>query len=394
MSVATTAVNATAWVPATPGSPAPGPLRAHFPAHSHDEAVAAARALVPRLRAYAAEADRQRVLSAEAVQLLDTARLFDVLTPRVWGGSGLGFATALLTAEELSRGCASAGWLCAVMGGTTWTVAQLPPEARREVFAAPSTRVALQLRLSGPPAQRVPGGFLLRGMWGRFCSGIDHAQWIVAGVNAPPAPGAEPEPHVMLLPQERTVGIDDWHTSGLRGTGSRSFTVPELRVPAHRVLPLSALNPLVPAPYGRPRTTAYRMAPDAVGTVAFAGVLLGTARAALDAYAGPARDGRGSGLDATALTATVDTARALLLADLEMLAASGTPGGTPEERARMRRDIAYAGTRCREVVNTVYEASGSAVIYDDSPVQRIWRDANTAAQHPAFDLRRWGQSPS
>ncbi|MDT0323928.1 acyl-CoA dehydrogenase family protein, partial [Streptomyces millisiae] len=138
----------------------------------------------------------------------------DVLTPRVWGGSGLGFATALLTAEELSRGCASAGWLCAVMGGTTWTVAQLPPEARREVFAAPSTRVALQLRLSGPPAQRVPGGYLVRGMWGRFCSGIDHAQWIIAGVNAPPAPGAEPEPHVMLLPQERTVGIDDWHTSG------------------------------------------------------------------------------------------------------------------------------------------------------------------------------------
>ncbi|MFE3383208.1 acyl-CoA dehydrogenase, partial [Streptomyces anulatus] len=29
-------------------------------------------------------------------------------------------------------------------------------------------------------------------------------------------------------------------------------------------------------------------------------------------------------------------------------------------------------------------------IYDTAPVQRIWRDANAAAQHPAFDLRRWG----
>lgn len=362
------------------------------PALSHDDAVAAARAIAPRLAAYAAEADRLRTLPAEAVRLLDGARLFDVLTPRVWGGGGLGFATALLTTEELSRGCASAGWLRAVMGGNTWTVAQFPLEARQEVFAAPSSRIALQLRLSGPPAQRVPGGYLLRGMWGRFCSGIDHADWVVAGVSAPPAPGAEPEPHLVLIPQERTVPIDDWHTSGLRGTGSRSFTVPELLVPGHRVLPLTALDPARPAPHGRPRTTPYRMAFEAVGTVALAGVLLGAARAALDTYAGSGT--RGSRLDLAAHTATVDTARALLLAGLDRLAASSAPGGTAEERARMRRDIAYAGTRCREVVNAVYEASGSAVIYDDAPVQRIWRDVNAAAQHPAFDLRRWGATPS
>ncbi|MFE5997423.1 acyl-CoA dehydrogenase family protein [Streptomyces sp. NPDC056454] len=374
---------------------AEGGLRLPAPALSHDEAVAAARAITPRLAAYAAEADRLRTLPAEAVRLLDEARLFDVLTPRVWGGGGLGFATALLTTEELSRGCASVGWLRAVMGGNTWAVAQFPVEARQEVFSAASSRVALQLKLAGPPARRVPGGYLLRGMWGRFCSGIDHAEWIVAGVSAPPAPGAGPEPHVVLLPQERTVGIDDWHTSGLRGTGSRSFTVPELLVPEHRVLPLSALDPVNPSPHGRPRTVPYRMAFAAVGTVALAGVLLGAARAALDGYAGSLGSGGGTGrLDVSALTATVDTARALLLADLETLAVSSAPGGTPEERARMRRDIAYAGTRCREVVNAVYEASGSAVIYDDAPVQRIWRDANAAAQHPAFDLRRWGATPS
>ncbi|MFW3460322.1 acyl-CoA dehydrogenase family protein [Streptomyces microflavus] len=322
---------------------------------------------------------------------MDDARLLDVLTPRLWGGSGLGFATALLTTEELSRGCASVGWLRAVMGGNTWTVAQFPVEARQEVFSAPSSRVALQLRLAGPPARRVPEGYLLRGMWALL---LRHRPRRVDRRRGerPPAPGAEPEPHVVLLPQHRTVGIDDWHTSGLRGTGSRSFTVPELLVPHHRVLPLSALDPVNPSPHGRPRTTPYRMAFAAVGTVALAGVLLGAARAALDAYAGSPSGV--SGLDVSGLTATVDTARALLLADLDVLAASSAPGGTPEERARMRRDIAYAGTRCREVVNAVYEASGSAVIYDDAPVQRIWRDANAAAQHPTFDLRRWGASPS
>lgn len=367
-----------------PAAPDGGPR----PPLTHEEAVAAARALAPRLRDHAPEADRLRTLPDAAVRLLDEAHLFDVLTPRAWGGSGLGFDTALLVTEELSRGCASAGWVRAVMGGTTWAVAQMPVPARQEVFSAPSTRVALQLRLDGPPAERVADGYLLPGMRGRFCSGVDHAEWIFAGVSAPATPGGDPEPHVALLPRRRTEGIDDWYTGGLRGTGSRSFTTPELLVPEHRVLPLSALDPVNASPHGRPETAPYRMAFAAIGTTALAGVLLGTARAALDTHA--ESGGRGSALDAPALTATVDAARALLLADLTALADSGTPGGSPEERARMRRDIAYAGTRCREVVDAVYEASGAGAIYDTAPVQRVWRDANAAARHPAFDLRRWG----
>ncbi|MFE6986477.1 acyl-CoA dehydrogenase family protein [Streptomyces griseus] len=368
-----------------PSAPAGGPR----PPLTHEEAVAAARALAPRLRDHAPEADRLRTLPDAAVRLLDEARLFDVLTPRVWGGSGLGFDTALLVTEELSRGCASAGWVRAVMGGNTWAVAQMSVQARQEVFSAPSTRIALQLRLDGPPAERVADGYLLPPVRGRFCSGVDHAEWIFAGVSAPRTAGAEPEPHVVLLPQRRTEAVDDWHTAGLRGTGSRSFTTPELLVPEHRVLPLSALDPLNASPHGRPETAPYRMAFTAVGTVALAGVLLGTARAAIDACTERVGPG-GPALDVPALTAAVDAARALLLADLTALAGSTTPGGDPEERARTRRDIAFAGTRCRQVVNAVYEASGSGAIYDTAPVQRIWRDANAAAQHPTFDLRRWG----
>ncbi|WP_274030782.1 acyl-CoA dehydrogenase family protein [Streptomyces sp. MMBL 11-1] len=367
-----------------PSAPADGPR----PPRTHEEAVAAAHALAPRLREHAPEADRLRTLPDAAVRLLDEARLFDLLTPRAWGGSGLGFDTALLVTEELSRGCASAGWVRAVLGGNTWVVAQMPAPARQEVFSAPSTRVALQLRLDGPPAERTAEGCLLPAQRGRFCSGVDHAEWILAGVSAPAVPGGEPEPHVVLLPRRRTEGIDDWHTGGLRGTGSRSFTTPTLLVPEHRVLPLSALDPVNVSPHERPETAPYRMAFATIGTTALAGVLLGTARAALDAHA--ELGGRGSAVDAPALTATVDAARALLLADLAALAASDTPGGSPQERARTRRDIAYAGTRCREVVNAVYEASGAGAIYDTAPVQRIWRDANAAAQHPAFDLRRWG----
>ncbi|MFF8955566.1 acyl-CoA dehydrogenase family protein [Streptomyces sp. NPDC014894] len=374
------------------------PADGHRPSPGRAEAVAAARALVPLLAERAGDAERKRAVHADTVRLLDEARLFDVLTPRAWGGLGLGFDTALLTTAELSRGCASTGWLRAVLGGNTWAVAQLPQPARAEVLAVPGSRTALQLRVAGPPARRVAEGYLLRDMRGRFCSGIDHARWILAGIAAPPEPGADPEPHVMLIPVDETAPVDDWHTSGLRATGSRSFTVAETVVPAHRVLPLAGLDPACSSGHDgrdghdRPAGPAFRMAFTAVGTLPLAGVLLGSARAALDALVERGRIAAGA--DVPALYARADAAEALLLAGLDRLASSDTPGGTPRERAGVRRDIAWAGTDCRRIVNTVFEAAGSGAIYDSDPMQRIWRDANAAAQHPTFDLTRWGPPSS
>ncbi|MEU7732900.1 hypothetical protein AB0B51_07150, partial [Streptomyces griseus] len=66
----------------TPSAPAEGPR----PPLTHQEALAAARALAPRLRDHAPEADRLRTLPDAAVRLLDEAHLFDLLTPRGLGG--------------------------------------------------------------------------------------------------------------------------------------------------------------------------------------------------------------------------------------------------------------------------------------------------------------------
>ncbi|MFJ7242880.1 acyl-CoA dehydrogenase family protein [Streptomyces olivaceus] len=350
--------------------------------------VAAARALSPGLLERAPVADAERTVAAETVALVEAAGLFHVLTPIELGGLGLDFETALLTTSELSRGCASTGWLRAVMGGNTWAVALMDEAAQKEVLREPDHRIALQLRASGPAAERVPGGYRLRGVRGRFCSGIDHARWILAGIDVE---AAEPDkaaiPHVVLIPVDDVTVIDDWHTLGLRGTGSRSFVIEEAFVPEHRGLPQAELDPLT-STRPRPAGPVHRMAFTATGTVALAGVLLGTARAALELYADTSR--HSPAVDLPALNATIDAAEALLLADLALLTHSPVPGGSRLERARMRRDIAYAGVRCRNVVDTVFQNAGSGGVYDSAPLQRLWRDANTAALHPTFDLTRWG----
>ncbi|MEV1294317.1 acyl-CoA dehydrogenase family protein [Pseudonocardia sp. NPDC049635] len=358
------------------------------PPLTRDEAVAAAAALVPELRAGADAADAARGVPAATISAVREAGLFDLLTPREWGGSELGFDTALLTTAELARGCPSTAWLRAVMGGNTWAVAHMSERARKEVLGTGGL-VALQLRISGPPAAPVPGGYALGAMTGRFCSGIDHAEWLLIQVTVAAPDGAEGtgEPHLMLVPAAEVTVVDDWHTVGLRGTGSRGVRLDGVVVPEHRVLPRRELDPLTARGAG-PVGPVYAQEFSTIGTVALAGVLVGAARAALDEeferITEPVAEQRWC-----ARLADVDGAEALLLGAIDELTRADVPGGTPLQRARLRRDTAVAAQRCRAAVNDVFAASGGGAVYDGSALQRLWRDTNAAAQHATFDTTRW-----
>ena len=89
---------------------------------------------------------------------------------------------------------------------------------------------------------------------------------------------------------------------------------------------------------------------------------------------------------ATAAT-EIDTAYGLVIKSAEIIdQASAAADLTPELRARIPRDMAYAAQKCRYAVTSIFEINGGSGIYDSSELQRIWRDVNSAAQHFAFTL--------
>jgi alkylation response protein AidB-like acyl-CoA dehydrogenase len=61
-------------------------------------------------------------------------------------------------------------------------------------------------------------------------------------------------------------------------------------------------------------------------------------------------------------------------------------GGTldRETRLRYKRNCAYAVRQCLEAVDALHEMSGGGGIYDQHPLQRIFRDARAAAGHISF----------
>jgi len=360
----------------------------------HDEALARARRLAAVIREGAEEADRTRRVCDASIAALKQAGLFRLMAPRAFGGAQLGVATLVETVAEVAAACASTGWVYGVLTGHSWMASLLPAQGQQDVFADPDTLIASVVRFGGECPRRVPGGFHIRNGAGKFCSGIDHADWILLGVTVE-EDGAAPAPYYLLVPRAVATVEDDWFTMGLRGTGSRSLRIADAFVPDHRAVAIADIAkgtapgamlhdaPLYRAPF--PEFLPFPLA----------GVPLGIARAAIASFAESAKvqaaaavgDAAAGGflLRLSNACAEVDAATALVLRNAAEIDSRSDGGQTPAlDRARYVRDIAHAANRCRDAVNSLFEASGGSAIYDSFPLQRLWRDINAAAAHNSF----------
>jgi 3-hydroxy-9,10-secoandrosta-1,3,5(10)-triene-9,17-dione monooxygenase len=54
---------------------------------------------------------------------------------------------------------------------------------------------------------------------------------------------------------------------------------------------------------------------------------------------------------------------------------------TLEQRARYRRDGAFAAKICTDAVDLIFTGAGGTVIYDKNPLQRAFRDIHAANAH-------------
>jgi len=358
------------------------------------EALAAAAAIAPRVRARARQTEADRLVPRETIDEMAAAGLFGIITPRVFGGSELGISALVEVTTELASACGSTGWVYGVLAGHSWLLNLFPVEAQQEIFADPRALTATVFRLAGK-VERVEGGFRLTGGEGRFCSGVDHATWIVVG--CPVSGAGPPDPHFFVVPRKEFEIIDDWFTAGMRGTGSRSIRVQESFIPQHRAVRVQDMaGGTSPGArfHARP---LYRMPFQDVSPFSLVGAPLGMARAAVRAFGESLRasvqkmpEDQVSGQAATfarlaTASAEIDAAYALALEDAGRLDAAAGPEELGDvTRARFPRDWAFAAQTARHAVNRVFEAAGGSGIYDASELQRIWRDVNSAAQHFAF----------
>jgi len=363
--------------------------------------------LVPLLQKNALWSDENRRLHDETIQALTDAGVLKMRVPTRYGGYESDMRTVVDVIAEVGRGDGSAAWTAAVWCISSWMVGLFPDEVQDEIFSIPDVRVT---GILSPTALAVPtkGGVLLNGKWS-FNSGALQSHW---NTNAAvrPLPDGNYEPLMVAVPLSDLQVVDDWHTSGLRGTCSVTTVADNVFVPDERILSmipvlqgqhrskLNANSPVYCAPF----------MPTACATVG--APALGMAKAARDVFFErlPGRkityteytnqaEAPITHLQVAEAAVKLDEAEFHAHRSAALLDTKG-PSGEPwtlEERARVRLDLGAVCQRAKESVDILSLASGGSSVYSDVPMQRIVRDIQTvnlhAILHPNTNLELYGR---
>jgi len=357
--------------------------------------LARAAALVPALRERAGRTEELRRVPDETIAELHESGLFRVLQPRRVGGSELPFRSLVELVEMIGRGDGSTAWVLANLAAHHWLLGMWPKRAQDEVWgASPDNLVGSALIFPRGRARAADGGYRLAGRW-PFSSGVDASSWLLAGAIVQDEETGGAEPRIFLLPARDFRIIDTWHVIGLGGTGSKDVAVEDVFVPDYRTVAVKDITG-GPNPGSRVNPAVLYQLP-AVSLFAFciAGVSLGIAQGAIDYFTDTTRTrtsyytGRNLAdfvtlqIHLAEATAMTDAARAVVLSDCDeatrIVGEHGMP--TLEQRARYRRDGAFAATLCTKAVDVLFGATGGGAIYARNPLQRAFRDVHAANAH-------------
>ncbi|MET8406150.1 acyl-CoA dehydrogenase family protein [Streptomyces sp900116325] len=372
------------------------------------ELVAAAAAVQPLLRKHAVRGDTDRVVPAEVVRALSDAGVFRLLTPKRYGGQEADLQTLTGVSEALGEADGSAAWVGMIISVTNWLACLFPDQAQEEVFGAdPDARVTGVAAPTGI-GERVPGGWRVSGRWS-YNSGAPYATWAAVGALLKDERGAVVDQALVLIPASELVMEDTWHTAGMRGTASNTLIGQDVFVPAHRVLSVPAAAEGV-YPRSSREEVLYGASFGPMLLLCLLGPLLGLGKAALDVVAGAAAskplsftvhgrqaDSVGVQMQVAEAALKIETARLhthRAVSQVDQAAAAG-PLDYPA-RAHIRAQAGYAARQILEAIGILLDTHGASAFAEAGPLQRIWRDANTAARHaglvPAIGLEVYGKT--
>src|SRR5829696_2478949 len=346
-----------------------------------DELVAWAAGFGPTLREHAARHDGDGTWVAESFEALRAGGMLTLAVPAELGGTGASIREVALVDRELARHCGSTALALSmhhhVTAFTAWRWRRGLPgaEATLRKVAGGDTVIAStgggDFTTPRGTATKVDGGYRVSGTK-RFVS-----QSPVAAVMSTMFTYEDAERGTRVLNMAVPFGdgvtvLDNWDTTGMRGTASNDVVVDGVFVPDERVLadrPYGVVDP--------PLQVIVSIAMPIISAV-YLGIAEGAAEAAVQAV-GPTSDPsrqRLIGLMQTRLR----VARWALEGALAAVGDDPTPSmETVADVMAAKREIALAGV---EVCDLAAEVAGGGAYFRGSPIERAARDIRAAKFHP------------
>ncbi|RMG54261.1 MAG: hypothetical protein D6723_05455 [Acidobacteria bacterium] len=359
-----------------------------------------ARRLAEMAAERAGDIEAQRRLPGELIQAMTESGLLKILQPRRYGGYEMDMGVFVRVTAEIARGDASTGWIFAILGIHNWWLGYVDPRLQEEVWGEDTHRFFADSFAPVGKVQPASGGYRLSGRW-KFLSGIEWSDYAAVAAFLPSAQGEEPEYAMFFLPQSQYRIEDEWHVVGLRGTASNTIIVDDVFVPEYRVFQLGRILQTGEAP-GQALNPGplYRLPFFTAISLALVAPVVGAARAAVThfrqwiqtrvpLFKEAAQKELGSAQMALAEAATtLDALENLMQRYADDVMVYGRERRLPseEERARYYAWRSYMVRQAIHLVDRLFELSGGHSIFESHPIQRIWRDVHTAAQHVTLNF--------
>lgn len=360
------------------------------------DVVSAVKALLPELRAGQAESDRLARPPVHIVDKLRAAGVYSLTVPKAYGGLEADMKTWMDTVAEIGRGDAGVAWAVTLVTSCNWAFTSFfPKHVVDEVFSDPGATLAGIFTGRAVKIRPVDGGiFIEKGTW-FFNSGVYEATWDLLGVPMFDADGEEIGPGIALVPMSDVTLLNDWDTSGIRGSGSTNVAVENLFIPSERIIPLATI-----AEGTQPRTyegTLPRVAFMPLMASILTYPLLGACAHMVEYFMEtlPRRDIKltpyvkaaeapVTHLQIGEATAKIETARLLIEDGVRLMDEwSQRSEYMPVLlRAKIRRDTAFAERLMWEGVDQLGTVSGGSFSWLNNLGNRLWQDVKVGTLHP------------
>ncbi len=374
-----------------------------------DALVGRARALVPLLEKNAAATEAGRRVVEENIEAIRAGGLFKILVPRRFGGLETDIRTQIEVSRELARGCGSTAWASTLMNVCAWFVGLASAEAQDDIWGRNAEARVAGVFAPTAKSRRVDGGLIVAGKW-PWASGCLHADWAILGVPVVDADGQKIDEGLALIPMSELTIEDTWFVAGMKGTGSNTVVANEVFIPGRRIISVPELlagDP--PTPYKD--EALYHSSFIPVAALVLAGPQLGLCARALEYVIEKASKRAVSYTFYETQTASpsfqLAVAKAATLVDSAHLFSYRAADAIDDaarngrklsylERARVRMDTGHAVETARNAIDVLISAHGASSFADVSPMQRIWRDSETASRHavisPAISAEVYGRA--
>ena len=359
---------------------------------SDAELIEAARRIAAELPDRSREIEQARRLPADIAQRLADAGLFHGLVPEVYGGGEVHPSTFIHLIREVAFGDGSAGWNVMIGLTTGLLSASLPEEFAREIFGDGPGGLAVGVTAPMGTAEIVDGGYQVTGRW-PFGSGALNAGWIGGGCfileNGEQRLGKTgmPEHHIMMFERSQVEIEDTWHVSGLCGTGSHHFNVKETFVPEGRSVIMGTRAKIRKPLYQFPMLGLLAMGVSAVSLgIGYRALAvfkdLAGVKVPTGGRRGLAEQARVQALVAESV-ADLESAEAYIHSVIDASWETACRGDKlpAESKAKLRLAAVNATSRAVAAVDRLYQAGGGTSIYEDSVLQRCFRDVHVTTQH-------------